>query len=90
MKRNWINIKSFTRRLQSIKDKPLEIAKGYALGIFLATTPFVVKGIHRPDLICTFPLEQDSFRCGSIPYKSHYSSTILRDIIPCREVRPGN
>jgi uncharacterized protein (DUF2062 family) len=35
------NIREIIRRLTTIKDNPREVARGYALGIFLATTPFV-------------------------------------------------
>lgn len=37
----FVNKMKIFSRLFSIKDKPQNIAKGYAMGIFLATTPFV-------------------------------------------------
>jgi uncharacterized protein (DUF2062 family) len=37
----WTRIKGVTVKLLSIRGKPLDVAKGYALGIFLATTPFI-------------------------------------------------
>ena len=38
--------KSISSRLLSINDKPEKIAFGYAVGIFLATTPFI--GLKMP------------------------------------------
>lgn len=41
MKLSWNRIRGMTQRLIAIKGNPRDIASGYALGIFLATTPFI-------------------------------------------------
>ncbi len=41
MKKLWNRFRSLMRHIRSIRGEPPEIAKGYALGIFLATTPFI-------------------------------------------------
>ncbi len=41
MKTLWTRLRGRVQRLISIQGNPRDIAGGYALGIFLATTPFV-------------------------------------------------